>query len=42
MIQKMTCKDCNVYRELDEYEGLCLSHGYHVQPDDEVCVDFER
>lgn len=42
VVNKLTCKDCNVFRKLDDDEGICLSHGYHVKTDDEICVDFER
>lgn len=29
-------------RKIPVYNGICLCHGYHLQSDEEICVDFER
>lgn len=29
-------------RRTPVYNGICLCHGYHLQSNEEICVDFER
>lgn len=52
-MNQLVCKDCNCFRvespepvkfikKIPIYNGICLRHGYHLQSNEEICVDFER